>query len=59
MGQETIKISAKLWEVSHLETCLPNEARWGGLLDMVERYASLEKCVRRIRELGNYIPTPS
>lgn len=54
-----LKNAARLREVTHLGAMLPNETRWNGKFDMVERYFKLEDFFRTITELDDHLPSPS
>lgn len=54
----TLKLAARLREITHLGALLPNETRWTGKCDMIERYFKIEEYIQGIPELDQYLPTP-
>lgn len=55
----TLKNAAKLRELTHLGALLPNETRWTGKFDMIQRFFRLENCICKIEELDSYTPSPA
>lgn len=53
----TLKNSARLRNLTHLGALLPNETRWTGNFDMVQRYFRIEEFVKSIPEMDSFLPS--
>ena len=55
----TLKNAAKLRKMTHLGGLLPNETRWCGKFQMVDRYFRIDRHIQNIESFDQYLPSPA
>ena len=53
----TLKNAGRLRELTHLGAVLPNDTRWTGKCDMIERFFRIEEFIKAIPELDQHLPS--